>query len=1613
MIRFIRKRRRFLTAFFVMLMVNQLLAPGIAHALTGGPTQPEVQSFQPASTSDMVDLFTGDFSYNIPLFELPGPNGGYPFNLSYQSGIGMDQEASWVGLGWNLNPGAITRQMRGLPDEFKGDLVRTKMTMKPSVTVGLSAGVGVEILGGDASLGLGFSVNHNNYKGIGYSIDASIGYTKTVGNEVTRGIGLNVSLDSKEGANVTPSLSLGGYTIGVDYNSKQGLHTASLTYEVESDGVAYGAENSRTWRGGISTSSSISLAHPAYTPQISMPMKSINMTATIKAGAAWWGIFGAPWVRGFYNEQRLKDDNKLVEKPAFGYLNYEHADKESLMDFNREKDGSVTKEAPNLAIPSMTYDIYSVNAQGMSAMYRPFRNDFGVLHDPLTISTSTSGSFGADIGPTFAHVGANLTVTHSKSVSGAWTGEHPIALQTGFVGESMDKLHEPWYFKAHGEPNPEKYSEFNAIGREAAMRVKLEGSKENVSAVARLEGKTGAIDAPVTSTVDQEKRKTRNQVIQPITNAALLNAANEELISSYIVEYYDGNNDLHKLDRGGYEKHHIAGFTALSAEGLRYIYALPAYNKTQVETTLSVLKSGPDDGRIDIPLTESGSISLDENTDQFLKQVVIPEYTHSHLLTSIIGPDYVDVDNNGVSDKDLGYWVKFTYKLTTTKENPYRWRDPYSKAHHQEGYKTDPGDDKASFTYGEKEVWYLVRAETKSHVAIFDIAERSDGMGVQNSLQNQNLQEGKSYKLTKISLLSKRASNIPIKVVRLNYALPAGELCQGVYNNATGGGKLTLEQLHFEYGNSTRGTLNPYKFFYHATETAENPRYEANAYDRWGNYKPYPAGKPGYNRDFPYVDQTSTADAKADLDKQAAVWSLKEIQLPSGGTVLIDYEVDDYAYVQHLTAMQMTPVVSNGDASDAEFNLSDTDRKVTFKLEKPILGTLTAVEQRREVLKYLDENRKQLYFKYKINLRSPKEDMFEYITGYVDIDFAGDMSLKRSGEDVDLPYEYGVFELARDRDHEFRHPFSLRTWQHLRSNQPQLANSGARLDATDDSEKRVKQIKRLGNIGTSVRQMFTGFHAFCDDKQWGREVKAGESWIRLKSPDKVKYGGGLRVKQITMKDGWTDGDGSVYGQYYEYTTEENDQVISSGVAAYEPIIGGEENPLRYAKKYVKSIPLLSKNNLFFEYPVNESYFPGAQVGYSKVSVMSLAAAALKDKIPKQFQGTQVFPENVAYGTTGMTVHEFYTAKDFPVITDETEKLNKPFKLTVPVPLMGSISVSKLTASQGYSIITNDMHGRQKMVSNYRQTPQGSIESEPISWVKYNYMHQKRTYDRQTVLELRNTFKDLDNGTMEAASSFSPTDPKVYTIGQETEFFYDLREFEDETWGGGASYNTEVVVVPLLFVAVPITLPSVWPNVSQSTVQLRTAVTNKVIFKSGILESTEAFDGGSLVKTQNLKWNKQTGGVVLTKVNNNFDDAVYAYDIPAFTQYKGMGAAYKNVGLNLLISNVAAAPFKETLYHFTTSTTAGPNLFPGDEMLLYSSDPESTKAVCLAVYNGQDGNNKILYSSSPLSAREYRAVIIRSGYRNQLTVSAGSITALKDPSVSGEVRTKSKQIKVPR
>ncbi|TWV94027.1 hypothetical protein [Chitinophaga pinensis] len=134
----------------------------------GGPGQPETQTFHSVGDQNMVDLFTGDFSYSIPLLDVDG----YPLAIGYSGGVTMEQDASWVGLGWNINPGSITRNMRGLPDDFSGtDTIQKMSSVKENRTVGVTVGADVEFTGlseyAKFFLGASIGVLHNTYKGVG------------------------------------------------------------------------------------------------------------------------------------------------------------------------------------------------------------------------------------------------------------------------------------------------------------------------------------------------------------------------------------------------------------------------------------------------------------------------------------------------------------------------------------------------------------------------------------------------------------------------------------------------------------------------------------------------------------------------------------------------------------------------------------------------------------------------------------------------------------------------------------------------------------------------------------------------------------------------------------------------------------------------------------------------------------------------------------------------------------------------------------------------------------------------------------------------------------------------------------------------------------------------------------------------------------------------------------------------------------------------------------------------------------------------------------------------------------------------------------------------------
>ncbi len=65
-----------------VIMIFEMTVPTVVLALTSGPGSPEFSSFEPVATTSMVNEFTGQFIYNIPVINIPGPNGtGYSMSI--------------------------------------------------------------------------------------------------------------------------------------------------------------------------------------------------------------------------------------------------------------------------------------------------------------------------------------------------------------------------------------------------------------------------------------------------------------------------------------------------------------------------------------------------------------------------------------------------------------------------------------------------------------------------------------------------------------------------------------------------------------------------------------------------------------------------------------------------------------------------------------------------------------------------------------------------------------------------------------------------------------------------------------------------------------------------------------------------------------------------------------------------------------------------------------------------------------------------------------------------------------------------------------------------------------------------------------------------------------------------------------------------------------------------------------------------------------------------------------------------------------------------------------------------------------------------------------------
>lgn len=1639
----------------------------------GGPSQPEMSSFKSVGADNMVSPFTGDFSYNIPLMDV----GGYPINLFYNSGITMDQEASWVGLGWNINPGTITRNMRGIPDDFNGkdEIIKTQ-SFRPDETFGLTVGGSFKIGGFPIkSAGVTLGLSWNNKLGVAASagVNAALKLTEIMSNEKTYGLsftaGLNAS--SRDGASFSPAISISNMTknaktgdvtrslgIGYTYSSRAGLSQMHVSSNVSrayksGSGESEGSDGSNEVSEGSDSKANhmgtLSFVYPTIVPTITKPLTNTNFSLTFSGGSAMTSAYAHGTLRGYYSKTEILPEDIKTRHSAYGVLHYDlgRNDSKAVLDFNRINDGVYTPNNPTIAIPVYTYDVFSITGEGTGGSFRAYRRDIGHMNDALVATKSQNFSLGLDLGfGNILHAGASLNYINSQTWSSDWTIGNMAQKHFEFK-KNISNYDPAVYFKNPGEKTiPDRAFQIQ-MQEEDLVRFKLDNPKspsplllpklirynkersfvsetELLSGMTEKQGRDKQTQVISFLTAEEAERIGMSRKIYsynatgPFENSVLYGSfCNRVGIDSFYRNHFDKevvDPTVQSSVLGGEsikfrQPHHISQVDVLGSDGRKYVYGIPVYNKKQVNVSFSVNQSDKKGESKAVYSAGDDTEANNKGRDWLLEKEEIPPYAHSFLLTEVTSPNYVDVTENGVSEDDMGDAIKFNY----TKYNDFYWRSPSGMdgeartANYSSGLRTDEKDDKAHYIFGKRESWYLYSIESKNMVArFFVLSDRKDGKSVKDEEGELDLNaENGQKRLYKICLyskgdLAKHGNNAKaIKTVQFFHSY---KLCVNNPASATelgsnierGSGKLTLESILITYNGNNRKAKSRYVFYY---PTDNNPNYHFSSSDRWGNYKPKsdnPQSNGTFltNEEFPYATQDP---AKA--NRNAAAWALNKILLPSGGVISIDYESDSYAFVQARRAACMYSVLGFGSGSTmpaaSELNklYSNSGAEnyyVYIRLSQAISST--GLDGKREfAAKYLaDVN--QLYLRLFVSMP----------TGYGLSGLAGEEIIPVYA-DIDGT-NYGLIDPTtawiKVKDIGTNHtPMVQTALQFIMKALPGKAYKGYDLS---DEQGMEAVIRAMAGMLKSLGSLTRGELNTLKSDLKGQQVLLSKSFARLANPNGHKLGGGHRVKRIVVSDNWermTSQPKSTYGFDYKYTTKEmingEEVEISSGVACWEPSIGNEENPYKEIMRYMDH----TKGGPFdygsVETPLGEVYYPSPFVGYSKVEKLSIHRDAVKNPPVRE-------------------VTEFYTTREFPyrssntVLAGDANARYEPKKI---LQLLRIDMMKSVTQTQGFLIETNDMNGKEKQKSVFAF----NNPSTPFSYTQY-YYNLKKESDKTYSFDHEFMVVEKADGVI-----------KNQLIGREIELMTDFREHNTETITANLDINFDGFVLGFC----PVAINNLFQPVVREGTRYQSAAILKIVTHYGMLDSVVVVNKGSMVSTKNLLYDAETGNPILTRTQNEHNRTIYNFNYPAHWAYSGMGPAYRNIDAVFTGVNFGHGTLRPDIPDLVKYLESGDELYvvstasendtltaivpcdnPADytpENMPWATYRKNPANRIWAVNTAKPGNSNGLWvfmdaNGHPYNAKNATVRIVRSGHRNMLDQSVGTITSLDPPIVDNRL-----------
>jgi hypothetical protein len=862
--------RRWIATSLLVIFLHTTFAPAITYALTAGPTAPEYTSFEPVDTTDIVSLATGDFAYNLPLLEVPGPAGGYPISLSYHAGILPNEEASWAGLGFTVNAGSITRTVNGYPDDQRG-AVRTREDFNAGgKTSTFSVGIGYA----GASFQLSVSNDTNRGVGVGFGVGAEIE------GPGASAVGISIGVPPYGGdPNVSLSLGIGRkggnirLTVGSDgsFNGSIGVTSALSSTLVSKIGLSTNFNNEVGMFADFYTVGSDMASNPTARLRGGTAI-SIGMSNT-KANhwtTSSWGISvpipigasGAYLTLG-YNYFRYHM-HQTASAYAMGILHADQTGSLSADDWSLDSyalinaDNAIAlkdqepEKSDGGSFPS--YDTYIVNAQGLNGSMRPYILDNGRLfRQNVKDGDDYEIRYDSELKGYGFQNRINFRFMYDFSNSYAYSS-NVMAVDDNNIS-FKDNLITP-----------------DGKGYDAATK-KLAGSKN----------------------------------IEWYTN---LQINNGEAKKSGFVDY-PGPATRPLLEQGYSVAEQIGGYSITNENGVTYHYALPVY--AYDEFSKSFAKDKP---------------------DKIYQNNFSPSpYAYTWLLTAITGSDFVDRNDNGIADDvDWGYWVSFDYgkwsndyKWRNPSEGYHDDLDDdyqfYSRGT-KEIYYLDAIKTKTHVAIFQK----ALRRDGKGLVDNGLTPSFVPAIKTANS-ETSRINPTQSLRLKNIYLLTRdqfaKAGGDDLKMYSgqtpcqdVNSLISGATfLCRVIdegdnpvfleenairtisfdhsYDLQKGtvnsfelstpqalDGKLTLNAVHFK-GKGSVSLIPPLRFEY----GSHNPDYDKDAYDMWGFYKSdYEPMK------FQNLERLVSDESAKNVDS----WSLQKIITSLGSSIELQYESDKY-----------------------------------------------------------------------------------------------------------------------------------------------------------------------------------------------------------------------------------------------------------------------------------------------------------------------------------------------------------------------------------------------------------------------------------------------------------------------------------------------------------------------------------------------------------------------------------------------------------------------------------------------------------------------------------------------------------------------------------------------